>query len=158
MSADPAVVTQQWQRVAAELDRSVTRYLVVERTALLVTAAIWTTLAATTTADWDPIIKWLPFALNVLFGLRAIALARRVAALERALAAAEQALAVPAELAVQGRRVGLLSALVFWLLLLAATAVLPLFYIEQATDPGYTTDSAACEIPGGEARSRLDGA
>lgn len=147
MDSEPSVVTRQWQRIGAELDRTVAGYFALERTALLMTAAVWTALAATTAADWDPIVKWLPFVLNVLFGLRAALLALRVAVLERTLAAAEQQVALPAELAPKGKRVGFFPAFVFWVVLLTASAVLPWFYIEQATDPGYAGDSAALVIP-----------
>ncbi len=143
MDTEPAVVAAQWQRIGAELDRTVAHYHALERTALVMTAAVWTTLAATTAADWDPIVKWLPFVLNVLFGLRAVLLALRVGSLERTLAAAEQKVAVPAELLPKGKRVGFFTAFVFWVMLLTASAVLPWFYIEQSTDPGYAGDSAS---------------
>jgi hypothetical protein len=128
-----------WVESRTELDRTVARYLSLERLALVATAAIWTILAATSTADWDPLIKWLPFLLNVPIALRAVALAWRVRTLEQHLAAVERHFAVPPELALESRRgtrrIGVLTVLAFWGVLLAATAVLPYYYIEQSTAP-----------------------
>jgi hypothetical protein len=150
-AANP-IALRQWDHARAELNQTVGRYLALERAALFSTALIWTVLAATSNADWDPLIKWLPLVLNVLFALRAFALALRVGTLERFLATAERHLAVPPELQLEtqrgARRVGLITVLVFWLLLLAVTAVLPHFYIERATEPDYNDPSMTLHTPG----------
>jgi hypothetical protein len=142
-TGDPFLI-EHVGHVRAELMQVVANYLVLERVALFTTAFIWTALAATTSADWDPLIKWLPLVLNALFALRAIALVLRVGTLERYLVDAERHFAVPPALALEtrhgARRVGAITSLLFWGLLLAATAGLPYFYIEQATEPDYQND------------------
>ncbi len=140
-----------WSESRVELDRTVARYLALERLALISTAVIWIALAATTAVDWDPLIKWLPCVLNVLIALRAVALAWRVRALEQHLAALERHFSVPPELALESgrgaRRMSPITVLGFWLLLLVATAVLPYFYIERATEPDYQNDTSTTYRP-----------
>lgn len=154
-----SLLRAQWSEGRAEADRTVARYIALERLALVATALIWVALAATTSVDWDPLIKWLPFVLNVPIALRAVAFAWRLRSLERHLAAVERHLAVPPELALEGtrgaRRVGLLTVFGFWMLLLAATALLPFFYIERATEPDYQNDTSTTYRPRAHAGSTL---
>lgn len=151
-----AHAARHWEHARAELDRTVARYFACERLALLLTALIWTVLAASSAADWDPLVKWLPCALNVLIALRAVTLATRVHTLERVLASAERHFSVPPAISLEGapgtRRVGFLSVVLFWALLLGAAGVLPYFYIEQSTTPDYQNDpSMTYRVPGDRA-------
>lgn len=136
-----AFLLSAWEHHRAEMSWTLAEYHRLERYALLATGAIWTALAATTAEDWDPLIKWLPFALTVLFALRASFLVWRIRELGRYLAAAERHFAVPPALALESQpkpgRLRALTAVLFWALLLVATLLLPFFYVERVTEPSY---------------------
>jgi hypothetical protein len=111
---------------------TVTRYVELERYALISTGAIWSWLAGITSADWDPALKWLPFGINLFFFIRAIGLIFRTREIGRYLADAEEYFVVPTKLALEGRYnpwgLKMITVWSFWVALLLATAVLPYIY------------------------------
>ena len=129
---------RHWERFHAEMNEVVSRYVELERYALLSTGAIWTWLATTIDSDWNPALKWLPLLLNAFFALRAIGLVLRTREITAYLAAAEKHFSVPPQLALESaykpRSLKMLTVWAFWPLLLAATLVLPFFYIERAAE------------------------
>jgi hypothetical protein len=129
---------KHWERLHAEMNEVVSRYVELERYALLSTGAIWTWLATTIDSDWNPALKWLPLLLNAFFALRAIGLVLRTREITAYLAAAEKHFSVPPQLALENaykpRSLKMLTVWAFWPLLLAATLVLPYFYIERAAE------------------------
>jgi len=129
---------KHWERFHAEMNAVVSRCIALERYALLSTGAIWTWLATAIDSDWNPALKWLPLLLNAFFALRAIGLSLRTREITSYLAAAAKHFSVPPELALENaykpRRLERLTVWAFWPLLLAATLVLPFFYIERPAE------------------------
>ena len=123
---------KHWDGFRTELDDTVTRYVELERYALISTGAIWSWLAGITGADWDPALKWLPFGLNLFFFIRAIGLVLRTREIGGYLEAAEEYFSVPTKLALEGqynpRSLKMITVWSFWVALLLATAVIPYFY------------------------------
>jgi len=135
---DYSFMLKRWERFHAEMNAVVSRRVDLERYALLATGAIWTWLATAIDSDWNPALKWLPLLLNMFFALRAVGLSLRARKINAYLAAAEKHFSVPPELALENaykpRTLERLTVWAFWPLLLAATLVLPFFYIERPAD------------------------
>ena len=136
-AANETFLLEHWKQSRLELKALVSRCVDLERYALISTGAIWAWLG-TAEPGWDPALKWLPLLLNVLFALRALSLVLRYREVGGSLAAAETHFSVPPDLKLEKpynpRRIKMITAWVFWLLLLAATLVLPYFYAERGAE------------------------
>ena len=129
---DAEFLPRPWSGFRDEINETVSRYVELERYALLSTGAIWTWLAGTTNADWNPLLKWLPLGLNMFFCLRAIGLMRRTHEISKYLKSAEEYYRITGDLALESRyqwvNFKTFTMVLFWVLLIGATAALPHFY------------------------------
>jgi hypothetical protein len=129
---DGAFLLKHWEGFRTEMNDNIGRYVELERYALFSTAAIWGWLAGIDSTTWDPVLKWLPFLINVFFAARGISLVARTLEIGRYLQAAEVYFSVPTALALEQQykpcSLKMTTVWLFWPLLLIATGLLPFLY------------------------------
>lgn len=124
---------QELITLKSEINETITALWEIERYALLATAAIWT-WSLTNAPTGLSVAKWLPLGLNLLFGLRSLALHRHIVTISRYLTLLEDtflpddSLGWEKYLERHADPLTVASSTILWIALLAASALLPYFF------------------------------